>query len=128
MSKKFTLELNARQVLALFEMCETCSSLIHAKHRESGKLPESFALVMSIQGKLDGCEEMFRLDDCDEVTCEPSKATMLDLAEVEGLRGNTEKWVLPELQKDWSACAEEPEVVLSKEQNDRVAKWLEATS
>ena len=78
-----TLKLNAQQVITLFEMCEHCSSMIHSKHDKDAKVPHSFALVMSLQSKLDGCDNL-----------ESEEPTLLDQAELE-LR--SKEYILPEL-------------------------------
>lgn len=58
--KKYTIELTAEQVIALFEMCEHCASFIH-KAVEGEEIPQAkleFAKVMEIQNKLDGCDNL----------------------------------------------------------------------
>lgn len=54
--KLYQIELTSAQIAALFEMCEYCSSVIHAKTEDKEQVPPSFGLVMSIQDKLDGCD------------------------------------------------------------------------
>lgn len=83
--KKYQIELSAAQVIVLFEMCEHCSTVIHAANRESEEIPENFGIVMGIQSKLDGCEEM-NMD----------KVSLLEQAQSElGVDG---KWWVKEFQ------------------------------
>lgn len=63
--KKYTIELNAEQVIALFEMCEHCASFIHkeVKGEELAQAKLEFAKIMEIQDKLDGCDDLDNLDE-----------------------------------------------------------------
>ena len=93
---KATIELNATQVVALYEMCEFCSTVIHRQYdgQDLGHTPESFGVVMSIQSKLDGCEDL-----------DSHEPSLLDIAGVEV----TDKklfTILPELGVAMAALGE----------------------
>lgn len=90
--KEYIIKLNAKQVLALFEMCEHCSTVIHQKHPEAVSAPDTFGLVMSIQDKIDGCEEM-NMD----------KPSLLDEAEAEL---DIKEFIIPELVNKGSLAKE----------------------
>lgn len=85
--KELNLKLNSTQLVALFEMCEFCTSHVHKHHEALGdnqSVPRSFALIMSIQSKLDGCEDI-----SDE------SPSLLDQAEVEH---NNKSVLMPEFK------------------------------
>ena len=78
--KKYTIELTAEQVIALFEMCEHCASFIH-KAVDGEEVPQAkleFAKVMEIQNKLDGCDNLDRLDNLDEPNMSPLAPACLE--------------------------------------------------
>lgn len=95
--KEYTLKLSAMQVLALYEMIEHATSVIHRAHKGEGEgegdfIPPSFCVLVGIQNKIDLVSESVE---------EPAEV-MLDAAldEVAATHGNAFRRqfsVLPEL-------------------------------
>lgn len=51
--KSYTIQLSAREVITLFEMCEACTTIAF---RAGNK--EDFARILEVQNKLYGCENL----------------------------------------------------------------------